>query len=205
MLPEYALTLACHPDTPVAVARGVRVHLTRNLSGILDVSYAIEGDLRGLRVPSAQALAESPRRGPRVASRLWEHTCCEMFVACTGLPGYHEFNFSPSGEWALHAFERYRETRPPAAVHARRLDPRLTVRSAPAKLEIDVSIRLNGLSPAYAGASLSIALAAVLEETDGALSYWALRHPPGRPDFHHADGYRLTLPAHGPSPERTAL
>ena len=38
-----------------------------------------------------------------------------------------------------------------------------------------------------------LALAAVVEETSGALSYWALRHPPGAPDFHHADGFVLAL------------
>src|SRR5574337_1296761 len=30
---------------------------------------------------------------------------------------------------------------------------------------------------------------------DGGLGYWALRHPPGKPDFHHRDGLALTLAA----------
>jgi hypothetical protein len=33
----------------------------------------------------------------------------------------------------------------------------------------------------------------VIEETNGAKSYWALKHPPGKPDFHHADGFVLEL------------
>ena len=37
------------------------------------------------------------------------------------------------------------------------------------------------------------ARAAVVEEADGRLSYWALRHPPGRPDLHHADAFALRL------------
>ena len=32
---------------------------------------------------------------------------------------------------------------------------------------------------------LQLALAAVVEDEDGRLSYWALRHAPGKPDFHH--------------------
>ena len=40
---------------------------------------------------------------------------------------------------------------------------------------------------------LRLALSAVVEADDGTLSYWALRHPPGRPDFHHADGFVLRL------------
>jgi hypothetical protein len=39
----------------------------------------------------------------------------------------------------------------------------------------------------------------VIESADGSISYWALRHPAGRPDFHHLDGFALLLdavPAH---------
>ena len=40
-------------------------------------------------------------------------------------------------------------------------------------------------------ARLRLALSPVIE--DGALSYWALRHPPGRPDFHHQDAFTLEI------------
>jgi hypothetical protein len=36
--------------------------------------------------------------------------------------------------------------------------------------------------------------AAVIELDDGAISYWALAHPGGKPDFHHRDGFVLKLP-----------
>jgi hypothetical protein len=32
-----------------------------------------------------------------------------------------------------------------------------------------------------------LGLSALIEETSGRKSYWALAHPPGKPDFHHAD------------------
>jgi hypothetical protein len=38
-------------------------------------------------------------------------------------------------------------------------------------------------------------LCAVIEERDARLSYWALAHPPGRPDFHHPACFAATLPA----------
>ncbi len=44
-----------------------------------------------------------------------------------------------------------------------------------------------------------LALSAVIEETDGTKSYWALRHPPGAPDFHHPDCFALTLEAPPPA------
>jgi hypothetical protein len=39
-----------------------------------------------------------------------------------------------------------------------------------------------------------VGLAAVVEETSGHRSYWALAHPPGKPDFHHADCFTLEVP-----------
>ena len=56
-------------------------------------------------------------------------------------------------------------------------------------------VGLGGLgSPGRAG-GLRLALAAVLEDQQGALSYWALAHPPGKPDFHHPVGFTLELHA----------
>src|SRR5262249_28618763 len=110
------------------------------------------------------------------------------------LPAYHEFNLSPSGEWAAYAFRRYRDGTPLAGEsNARELDPRIAVRRAAGKLELDALIRLDRLSPMPPGLQLSLALSAVAEDQDGLLSYWALRHPPGKPDFHHADAFALEL------------
>jgi hypothetical protein len=35
----------------------------------------------------------------------------------------------------------------------------------------------------------------VIEEKSGLLSYWALKHPPGKPDFHHPDAFALEVEA----------
>jgi hypothetical protein len=40
-----------------------------------------------------------------------------------------------------------------------------------------------------------LGLSAVIEEKIARKTYWALRHPPGRPDFHHSDGFALEIPA----------
>ena len=34
----------------------------------------------------------------------------------------------------------------------------------------------------------------VIETVDGAISYWALAHPPDKPDFHHPESFVLELP-----------
>lgn len=174
----HTITLACHPETPTDAARRIAARV-RRAEDCLAVSYVIEGDLDRLRVPA--------RRAPRVGSRLWEHTCCEIFIACKGLPGYRELNLSPSGEWAEYAFDGYRRPRPgPFATQP----PQVTVRDAPGRLELDAVI---GLPAPESGAALSLALSAVIEDRQGSLSYWALRHPPGKPDFHHPQAFALNL------------
>lgn len=139
------------------------------------MNYVLEGDLERLRIP--------PPRAPRIAARLWQHTCCEIFIARQASPAYHEFNFSPSGEWAAYAFARYRDGAP---LLDELLDPRISVRRTEERLELDALLRVER-------AALSLALAAVVEDADGALSYWALKHPPGKPDFHHRDAFALEL------------
>jgi hypothetical protein len=41
---------------------------------------------------------------------------------------------------------------------------------------------------------VGIGLTAVLEQTDGTKSYWALAHPPGKPDFHDPACFALEFP-----------
>jgi hypothetical protein len=180
----HAVTLTCHPETPTDAVRGIAARVCRKREGRLAVTYVLEGDLDRLRVPAF--------REPRVASGLWRHTCCELFVARRGLPAYHEFNLSPSGEWAAYAFDGCRMARADessAAIPA----PELAVRDAASKLELDAVICLDRIPALHPGVPLSLALSAVLEERDGALSYWALRHPAGKPDFHHPEAFALEL------------
>jgi len=155
---------------------------SRGADGALAITYLIEGDIARVCVP--QPL------GPRIAERLWQHTCCEAFVRRDDSPAYHEFNFSPSREWAAYAFERYRQG---ALVADAALDPHVSVRTTAETLTLEAVIRLPLLSHAHSGAKLALALSAVIEERDENLSYWALTHPAGKPDFHHPEAFALEL------------
>ena len=99
-------------------------------------------------------------------------------------PGYCEFNFSPSGEWAVYAFRGYRD----GGESDIELSPGGVVRRTMNRLELDAGICQDFLPP---GRPLRLGLSAVVEDADGELSYWALRHPPGKPDFHHTDAFAL--------------
>ncbi len=57
-------------------------------------------------------------------------------------------------------------------------------------LELQAEVPLGAEAP---GRLLRLALSAVVEDREGRLSYWAMRHPPGRPDFHHPEGFALAL------------
>ena len=58
---------------------------------------------------------------------------------------------------------------------------------------LDATVHWHDLVAQTSPLRLRIAAAAVLEDETGTLSYWALRHAPGKPDFHHADGFLLEL------------
>ena len=67
------------------------------------------------------------------------------------------------------------------------LDPHVSLRQG---------ARVLGLEAAVAAPTqgrLALALAAVIEEEGGRLSYWALRHAAGKPDFHHPEAFALEL------------
>jgi hypothetical protein len=178
----HSVTLMRHPESRSGAVRNVGARVSREPGGTLAITYSIEADLARLRVP--------PPRPPRIAHGLWQHTCCECFIALKGLPDYHEFNFAPSGEWCAYAFAKYREGGPLAD---EALNPRIAVRSRAERLELDASIPLDRLSAMHPHASLALALSAVVEDEHGVLSWWALKHAPGKPDFHHPDSFVLEL------------
>lgn len=176
------LPLHCHPQTPAGPVRAIDVRVVRHPDGRLALSYRVRGDVMQLLVPET---------GPvQPGERLWEHTCCECFVARAPGGPYHEFNFSPSGAWAAHGFGAYREGGPlvdPA------LTPDLAVRRSAGGLELDAVIPLDALSAAHRTGMLWLAISAVIETRAGARSYWALWHPHGAPDFHHRDAFVLRV------------
>jgi hypothetical protein len=175
------VTLACHPGARSDAVRGVTARVHRTAAGSLKVAYVLEAELPRLRIP--------PPSPSRSGEKLWQHTCFEVFIA-RRMPAYHEFNFSPSREWAAYAFGRYRDG---AQLTDDALDPQVTVRTGAHRLELDATVHLERISSLHVTDRLSLALSAVIEDTDGGFSYWTLRHPPGKPDFHHPEAFALEL------------
>lgn len=168
------VALKHHPDTPCDAVERIEVEVT----GALRLDYVVTGTIAGLKVPTPA----SPAR----TDELWKHTCFEAFLRAPGEAAYLEFNFSPSKQWAAYRFTGTRTGMTNASEIA---PPRIAVRKTATSF---------GLQAAFVpprDAPWRLGLSAVIEETNGRKSYWALAHPPGRPDFHHPDCFALEIPS----------
>lgn len=170
--------LLCHPDTPCAAlaALGSRIALADDHGW--DIEFVAVGDPAALRLPAPT--------GPVQTEGLWHTTCFEMFLALEG-DAYAEYNFSPSCAWAAWHFDHYR-----TGMHAMTIPPPgIAIAVGAERLIQTVHLAEDALPWDRTG---RLGISAVIEEASGAVSYWALAHPPGKPDFHHHDCFALTLP-----------
>lgn len=203
-----------HPATPARAVPTVFVTCMWRNAGEWGLDFMVGAPPAALRVPAAIEYA-ARRDG------LWNSTCFELFVLDPAGGAYLEFNFSPSGEWAAYQFDGYRAgmrdlevTAPqifnmdPAyfqvqmarkfrgmgmdedTIRSMARPPALAARIVPTHLVLNVTLEHPGLWP---GKACHVGLSAVIEEADGTKSYWALAHPPGKPDFHHGDGFALEM------------
>jgi len=180
-VPSERLALAPHPDTPCAAVRAISLHYERPTPALLTLHYRLDGDLEALRIPEP--------RSPVRTDGLWQHTCVEAFIGQAGAPAYWEYNFSPSGAWAAYQFSGYREGMAPLMKGAA---PVISTRETPGSLAVSVAVDLSWISRATA-AELVLGVAAVIETRERVLSYWALKHPAGKPDFHQAESRIVPL------------
>jgi hypothetical protein len=171
--------LHCHPAVPGTAIDAIEVTITPGTGGGIVLRYCLPGRPDSLMLP--------PPCPPGPADNLWQHTCCELFVATGDDKRYREFNFSPSSLWAVYDFSdcRKRDTgyTPPDA-------PRITMQYMADRVELTAE-----LGPALlpAGNTLQLGLSAVIEAADGSKSYWALAHCAAQPDFHLRQSFTLTL------------
>lgn len=166
--------LTPHPETPSAAVDAITAEVVRE-GAVLRLAYRARGRM-------GDVLAPAPAFSER-ADGLWRETCFEAFVRGAGAR-YCEFNFAPSTRWAAYAFESYR-----AGMRDYEVAPLLIEPSAG-----EGWIGLAAAIVAGADGPWRVGLSAVIEEVGGAKSYWALKHAPGKPDFHHADNFVLELP-----------
>ena len=174
--------LKLHPDSPCAAVAHIDVAVVR-ARGRLTLTYLVTGKIADIRLPPPAAHVR--------ADGLWQHTCFEAFVRKQPSLRYYEFNFAPSTEWAAYRFRGYREG---MVVAEEMRAPVIESRTNAETYSLQATLQPDVLPSLPAAAPWFLNLSAVIEETDGRKSYWALAHPPGKPDFHHADCFVLELP-----------
>ena len=176
------VSLKLHPDSVCAAVTGIDVTVARPQPDTLALSYAMRGTIGDLRLPESAA--------PERTDGLWQHTCFEAFIRPSPGGGYNEFNFSPSTQWAAYQFDGYRSGMRPLCDLA---PPAIAVRATETTCILQAWLRWDRLPGLAHDNGCRVGLAAIIEETSGRKSYWALAHPPGKPDFHHADGFAAEL------------
>jgi hypothetical protein len=175
-------SLRQHPDSACEAVTRFEVEIDRPRTDRLSLRYLLVGAIGQLRLPA--------RGEPMRADGLWKHTCFEAFLRAPERASYYEFNVSPSLQWVAYGFNGYRS----GMAVANNVDqPRLETRSDNRHFELQASFALDRLPDLPQDAVWRLGVSAVIEESNGRMSYWALAHPPGKPDFHHDDCFALEL------------
>ena len=178
------MLIQCHQDSQSAAAARIEVDVARCYAGGLVLEFVVTGKIDDMRFPAVT----SPTR----TDGLWQHTCFEAFVRTASGSAYYEFNLAPSTQWAAYRFIGYRSGRTIAdMIHA----PQIETRSNGDRYHLHATLGLDHLPDLSTDKPWRLGISAVIEETDGRISHWALAHPSGQADFHHSDCFALELPA----------
>ena len=178
LVEALSFALLPHPAARPSQVSAVDVRIWMTDPSEMLIEYIVEG---------AQSLVLPAWAPPVRRDELWRTTCFELFLMAKD-GRYFEFNLSPSCEWAVYAFDSYRSGMTALAVG---VVPEIVFKNAGDSFSLEVDIDLGQVPPGQ----MTMALSAVIEELDGTKSYWALAHPPGKPDFHHPTCFAATLPA----------
>ena len=170
-----------HPTSPCEAVTRIVIEIDDEaFPRALRLRFRVDGDIDRIRLP-ATGFA---RRG----DGLWQHTCFEAFLRPDASDSCHEFNFAPSGDWALYRFGARRSGRSLPELPA---PPAIECGAGQDRIDLSAQFSIAALPELAGAASFSVGVAAVVETEDGSLSYWALAHGGEEPDFHDPSSFAL--------------
>ena len=181
------LELRPHPDFPTRAVQSIDVEVAKSEYGQLVLHYRLTGNLEAISLPTWVQYAS-------LGDRLWEQTCFEAFARISEGEQYMELNFAPSTAWAAYGFDGYR-----AGMRPLLLDPPpIDVEIEDGRLDLYSAVDVVPVEFLQMSAAWEIGLSAIIEESDGIKSYWALAHGAGPPDFHNPACFAYILPPFEP-------
>jgi len=170
----------CHPQSDAGGIEAIDVTATLGQGGEIKLVYRVTGALEALKIVDPAI--------PDRVDGLWKNTCFELFVGNFEDKSYLEYNFALSGQWAAYQFSGYRAGMAELETRA----PVISVEQSGDVLAVSVTVPLPDMTQ---HADLWVGISAVVATKSGEISYWALAHPAGSPDFHHKDCFALKLEA----------
>lgn len=174
-LPPFSNGRASHCGPNIDII----VDLKKNRNDIV-AKFSLRGDTAAIRWPASLAATGQ-------GTSLWKHTCFELFISPGDNPNYWEYNFSPSRQWAIYAFEDYRKPMP------------ITVSQPPQIISPRLTHNTFSLQAGFTLASelvdkpISVGACAVIETIDGQYYYYALSHCSDKPDFHRRESFLIKM------------
>ena len=130
-----------------------------------------------------QILIQPRNPKPVRKNDLWKETCFECFLGVGNSKQYFEFNGSTTGDWALYAFDDYRNGMKDVPVAS---EPVME------KLEKELGkISLTWKIPYFTDAIIqSASVTSVIKSSSNAeIGYWALKHAGEKADFHLRESF----------------
>lgn len=170
------LDLERHPQSQVDAIERICVGYVLR-SAVWKLAFEVFGDIDALDLPPVHRI--------QPGQDLWQHSCFELFVAQSN-QHYREFNFAPDGRYAAMDFSGYRQgLRPLKQPMLAQAESWCTAKRYRLDLELSEAARPDMAK--HAG------LSAIVQDKAGHTSWWALQHPPGKPDFHHIAAFYIPL------------
>lgn len=140
----------------------------------LILHYDLQGPLSELVIPEINSSG-------LFKDGLWKHSCFELFIKDQDQRSYTEFNFSPSGDYAIYRFSDYRKK---DLDYRYRTFPQISASITGDHLFMDIIIEtLSG----------EVAICAVIENHRNEINYYALTHQKEKPDFHDPASFILSI------------
>ena len=180
MTSDFQLSPFPDQTAPEWNAFSIKSNLYR-LNQHLTVTFELMGPLEELSLPT---LNESPGR----QDNLWEHTCFEFFFGEPTSSAYWEVNLSPSGDWNLYHFSDYRTQ---MAEENRIGELTCQCEQSSSCLSLTCPMPLDAI--ALESSALELSITAVLKNSRGDLSYWAIAHTSQEADFHQRSSFTVQI------------